>query len=71
MTNGTRNYYTTPSNYADHTTFGGNIYNYDFEGYNSMSDIAVRIISDLKFDEQCRKNALNRDKSKNYKKGNN
>lgn len=53
MTN--RNYYTS-SNYADHSSFGGNIYNYDFDGYNSISSIASRIISDLKFDEQCRKN---------------
>ena len=62
----TRNYYTTPSNYTDHTRFGGNIYNYDYEGYNSMSDIASRIISDWKFDEKCRKTAENRDESKKY-----
>ena len=66
----TRNYYTTPSNYTtDHTRFGGNIYNYDYEGYNSMSDIASRIISDWKFDEKCKKKAENRDRARNYKKG--
>ena len=70
MTNN-RNYYTTPSNYVDHTRFGGKIYNFDYEGYNSMSDIVSRIISDWKFDEKCRKNVKNRDESKNYKKGNN
>lgn len=68
MTNN-RNYYTTSSNYTDHTRFGGNIYNYDYEGYNSMSDIASRIISDWKFDEKCRKSAENRDRARNYKKG--
>lgn len=68
MTN-TRNYYTTSSNYADHTRFGGNIYNYDFDGYTSMSDIATRIISDRKFDEQCKKNIEQRNKQKNFKKG--
>lgn len=59
----TKNHYTT-SNYADHSTFGGNVYNYDFEGYNSISDIAARIISDKKFDEKCKKNTLYRDRSK-------
>ena len=34
-----------------------------------MAYIAEIIISDWKFDEQCRKNALNRDRNKNYKKG--
>ena len=61
MTN--RNYY-TPSNYADYSTFGGNVYNYDYEGYNSISDIAARIISDWKFDERCKLNTENRDKNK-------
>ena len=55
----TRNYY-TPINYnADHSTCGSKIYNYDFEGYVSMSDMASRIISDWKFDEKCRKLANN------------
>lgn len=61
----TRNYYTKQSNYANNTRFGGNIYNYDYEGYNSMSDIASRIISDWKFDEKCRKNI----EQKKFKKG--
>lgn len=52
--NMTKNYYTS-SNYTDRTTFGGNIYNYDFDGYNSIADIASRIITDRKFDERCRK----------------
>ena len=51
----TRNYY-TPSNYnADHSTCGSVIYNYDFDGYVSMTSMAERIISDWKFDEQRRK----------------
>ena len=67
----TRNYYTTGSYKGDHSTCGSVIYNYDFDGYVSMKDMAERIISDWKFDEQCRKNAENRDKNKNYKKGTN
>ena len=65
----TRNHYTTSSNHTDHSNFGGYVYNYDFDGYTSMSDIAARIISDRKFDEKCKKSAENRDRTKNYKKG--
>ena len=60
----TRNYYRTGNYKPDHSTFGGVIYNYDFDGYVSMVSIAERIISDWKFDEKCRKLANN-----NTKKG--
>ena len=60
----TRNYYTTGNYRTDYSTCGSAIYNYDFEGYVSMSDMAERIISDWKFDERCRKLANN-----NIKKG--
>ena len=56
----TNNYYTTGNYKPDYSTFGGKVYNYDFDGYNSMADIAKRIASDLKFDEQCRKNVKNK-----------
>ena len=65
----TINYYITGNYKPDHSTCSSIIYNYDFDGYVSMSDMAERIISDWKFDEKCRKNAENRDKNKNYKKG--
>ena len=68
----TRNYYIIPSNYTDHTRFGGTICASDFcTDYEGTRNIANRIVSDWKFDEQCRKNTLNRGKSKTYKKGNN
>ena len=51
----TRNYYTTENYKPDYTTYGGKVYNYDFDGRTSMSDIADRIISDWKFDKKCRK----------------
>lgn len=57
-------------NYADHTRFGGLIYESDFnteyrkDASKSGSSIAKDIISDWKFDEDCRKNALNRDETK-------
>ena len=65
----TKNYYKTGNYKQDYSTFGGVIYNYDFDGYVSMRDMAERIISDWKFDERCRKNVLNRDRNKEHKKG--
>ena len=60
----TRNYSRIENYRTDHSTCGSAIYNYDFEGYVSMSDMAERIISDWKFDEKCQKLANN-----NTKKG--
>ncbi len=66
--------YTTRKFNADHTTFGGIIYQSDFEtnyrgkDNNNGFSIAQRIINDLKFDEQCRKNIENRGMNKKYGK---
>ena len=60
----TRNYYTTENYKTDHSTCSSVIYNYDFDGYVSMTSVAERIISDWKFDEYCRKLA-----NDNIKKG--
>ena len=65
----TTTFYRTGNYKPDHSTCGSQIYNYDFDGYVSISDMAERIISDWKFDEERRKDALNRDRNKNYKKG--
>ena len=67
----TTTFYRTGNYKPDHSTCGSVIYNYDFDGYTSMSDMAERIISDWKFDEKCRKNAESRDNNKNYTKGTN
>ena len=56
----TRNYYRTGNYKPDHSTCGSVIYNYDFDGYVSMTSMAERIISDWKFDEKCRKAAKNK-----------
>lgn len=56
----TRNYYIQRNYKPDHSTCGSVIYNYDFDGYMSMTSMAERIISDWKFDERCRKLATNR-----------
>ena len=65
----TSDFYRTGNYKPDHFTCSSIIYNYDFDGYVSMSDMVERIISDWKFDNKCRKNALNRDRNKDYKKG--
>ena len=65
----TRNYYRTGNYKPDHSICGSVIYNYDFDGYASMTSMAERIISDWKFDKKCKKNAESRDRNKNYKKG--
>ena len=69
----TRNYYTTGNyktvNYKpNHSTCGSVIYNYDFDGYVSITSMAERIISDWKFNERCRKNAETRNKNKKARK---
>ena len=56
-------------NKPDHSTYGGNIYNYDFDGYNSVSDIASRIVTDWKFDDKCRKLGENYKRMKLNRKG--
>ena len=66
-----RNYYRTENYKPDHSSCGSKIYNYDFDGYVSMKDMAERIISDWEIDERCRKNTEARNKNKNYKKENN
>ena len=58
----TRNYHRTGNYKPDHSTCGSIIYNYDFDRYVSMSTIVERIISDWKFDEQCKRNIENRSK---------
>lgn len=59
-------FYETENYNVDHSTFGMNIYKGDFDGWHSMSDIADRIISDWKFDKQCKRNAENRARSKQF-----
>ena len=65
----TRNYYRTGNSKPNHSTSTTVLYPSDFDGYVSMTSMAERIISDWTIDEKCRKNALNRDRNKDYKKG--
>ena len=69
----TRNYYTTGNYNVNHSTFGGIINFSDFCTDHNRSEKSKswseRIVSDWKFDEQCKKNIENRNRNKNYKKG--
>ena len=69
----TRNYYRTGNYKSDHSIFGGLInfsdFSTDYNRSEKSKSWAERIVTDWKFDEQCRKNIENRDSNKNYKKG--
>ena len=71
----TRNYYATGIYNPDHSTYGGIINFSDFCTDHNRSEKskswAERIVSDWRFDKQCKKNTANRDRNKNYKKGTN
>ena len=64
----TTTFYRTGNYKPDHSTFGG-IINFsdfctDYNGSEKSKSCAERIMSDWKFDEQCRKNAENRSRNK-------
>ena len=59
---GTNNIYTTVAYDKEHIHFGGDISNYSFDGHSTIAETADSIMSYLRFDEQCRKNALARDR---------
>ena len=66
-------FYRTGNYETDHTTFGGLIcysdFCTDYRGKDEKkSPIADRIMSDWKFDEQCRKNIKNKTTYNNWRK---
>ena len=46
----------------NHIHFGGNVSDYSFNGHTTLSDMAKHIMNDLKFDEDCKRDAMTRDK---------
>ena len=67
-------FYRTGHYETNHSTFGGLInftdFCTDYRGKDEKrSPIAERIISDWKFDEECKKNRENNIRRNNYKKG--
>ena len=63
----TGNYYRTGNYKVDHTTFGGELSLFDFEGHRTLSNMAEKIASDLRFDETCHKNWENNKNKKGVK----
>lgn len=63
----TENFY-IPRSHSNHSTFGGMIYDGDFDGYTSMVTIAERILSDEKFDKYCETCARIRERSQKINK---
>lgn len=63
----TETFYRTGSYKVDHTTYGGTLSSFDFEGHHTMATMAQRIISDFNFDKRCKKNIELRNKK--YNKG--
>lgn len=61
-------YMTGTNTYSNrkHRTYGGAInvesFNTEYRGFSTMGDITGQILSDMRFDEQCRKNVENRNK---------
>lgn len=50
------------NNNEGNTNFRGKVYSFDFDtDYRETKHIADRIISDTKFDKECKRNALIRD----------
>lgn len=46
----------------NHNTFGGRIYACDFDTEHCRGNMVNRILSDWRFDEQCRINSINRER---------
>lgn len=65
----TENFYKTEKYKPNNFTFGGIIYSSDFDPSHTPGNIVQRIISDMNFDRQCKRNSENRDNTKNYQKG--
>jgi len=57
-------FYRTERFKVDHSTFGGIVSDYDFGRHITMIEMISRIISDSNFDEQCKRNAKNRNWTK-------
>ena len=65
----TKEFYRTGNYKIDHSTYGGIINSFDFDGHCSMANVADKIMDDLRFDEQCRKNLESRTRKNEYKRG--
>lgn len=53
----------------DHTTFGGTLSEFDFNGHHTMATMAQKIVSDFNFDKQCKRNLELKDNKNMTNKG--
>lgn len=53
---------------ADHRTFGGELSLFDFEGHNTMTTMANKIMKDYAFDMQRKKDIEARERNRTYGK---
>lgn len=51
------------------SSFGGRIYESDFNGHTSLADMAARVASDWRFDRACMLQAEIRDRKRKYQQG--
>lgn len=59
----TNEFYRALINYKpDHSTYGGEITQFDCEGHNTMVSMAAKITQASSFDKTCRQLADNRDR---------
>lgn len=40
----------------DHSTYGGEITAWSFDGHSTLTEIANKIAGDMRFDKQCKRN---------------
>ena len=64
----TATFYRTGFNSVDHTTYGGELTIYDFEGKQTLSSMASKILIDQAFDKRCKKNIELRNRSNTERK---
>ena len=66
----TKEFYRTGNYEIDRTTFGGVLNSFDFDGHHKMKKMSDKIISDGRFDKQCKKNEEERNRRYKYRKEN-
>lgn len=64
----TGKFYKADNYRTDHITYGGELTLFDFDGKHTLKTMADKIMRDLAFDKQCKKNIELREKAKKYKK---
>lgn len=62
----TENFYRTGRYKPDHTTYAGELTQFDFEGHHTMATMAQRIRTAIAFDKQCEKNIKLRKNQKQW-----